>query len=532
MKSYLRLFCLFIIALCSANNLFSWQQIYEEEPNSIEIINNEDDIKEELRAKALLSNLSNLTPPIGIFPKDSITLSYASSTLHWKKIDENFSTSLEFYTIEDSLVYKGILKNNYLFNQYHIVDLPQNRIFKWRIKSLDSVGNESDWTEWYIFKTPQYQVDKPVILSPLNNQVVGVSGSYEQDAPMIFKFNHNCAWIHSTTFSFTNLETKDTVKLIRYGEDKQIELTGFLPKHTYYSLTIQYSSIYGDYSAISEPVTFRTFSRFPNLTKIKILNAIDNKSINDTVARIQLSSNLEHTPSSYTYSYSYNFREFGDKTTIYDVKLGTDSTFELKVQPGKQYLLALYKTNERGSSTSTMLFNTYSQSNLIPAPKLLLPIDNSSITSQKFNLRWNKVPGATSYLVYYYFDIDMADEFNSEVNDTIVPMQNGVNIRSMSVYWKVVPKKGDTLGNHSPIWKFNLFPTSIDKEDNQVLLLQNPVTDKLVINEEYKYYRIFDISGLLLKEGQSVSEIDVTSIPSGIYILNIDDKVTKFVISR
>jgi hypothetical protein len=533
MKSYLRLFCLFIIALCSANNLFSWQQVYEEEPNSIEIINNEDDIKEELRAKALLSNLSNLTPPFGNFPKDSILISNSSSTLQWFKTDYKTNTSLEFYTVDDSLLYKGIiLSYNSTTSSYPTNLLPPDRFVKWRIKSVDTIGGESDWTNWLVFKTPKYLIDKPVTTYPKNNQVIGVSKNYEPNSPMLVRFNHNCAWLHSTTFSFTDLQTNETKKLIRFGQDKEYDFSSDLTKHTFYKVTIQYSSVYGDYSEISEPINFRTFSEYPNITNIKVLNSLDNKFVNDSIAKIAISSKLEHSASSYTYSYSYNFRESGNKATVYDISLGTDSTFNVKVESGKQYILSVYKSNERGSSTATIVFSTLPFSSAINAPKLISPLDNSSVSSQQLFLTWNKVPGATSYYLYNSFELSNIDEKFIEVNDTVASLKNGLNFGDMTIYWKVVPKKGDTLGNHSPIWKFNLFPTSIDKEDNQVLLLQNPVTDKLVINEEYKYYRIFDISGLLLKEGQSVSEIDVTSIPSGIYILNIDDKVTKFVISR
>ncbi len=76
----------------------------------------------------------------------------------------------------------------------------------------------------------------------------------------------------------------------------------------------------------------------------------------------------------------------------------------------------------------------------------------------------------------------------------------------------------------------NKFEKSIFSEKAEVTISPNPVTDYLIVNSKEKSssYKIYDISGVLVKEQETIRRIMVSDLKPGVYLLATDSGVTRF----
>ncbi len=76
----------------------------------------------------------------------------------------------------------------------------------------------------------------------------------------------------------------------------------------------------------------------------------------------------------------------------------------------------------------------------------------------------------------------------------------------------------------------NKFEKSIFSEKTEVTISPNPVTDYLIVNSKEKSssYKIYDISGVLVKEQKTIRRIMVSHLKPGVYLLATDSGVTRF----
>jgi len=71
---------------------------------------------------------------------------------------------------------------------------------------------------------------------------------------------------------------------------------------------------------------------------------------------------------------------------------------------------------------------------------------------------------------------------------------------------------------------------SIYSDKDKVSISPNPVKDYLIVNSKNKSksYKIYDISGALVKEQQTIRRIMVSDLKPGVYLLATDYGVTRF----
>jgi hypothetical protein len=70
--------------------------------------------------------------------------------------------------------------------------------------------------------------------------------------------------------------------------------------------------------------------------------------------------------------------------------------------------------------------------------------------------------------------------------------------------------------------------TSLVETRKQFLISPNPVHSILNISSETSYYLILDLTGKKLISGKGKT-VDVSNFKSGVYFINIDNKVSKFI---
>ncbi|MEZ4721477.1 MAG: M43 family zinc metalloprotease [Flavobacteriales bacterium] len=178
-------------------------------------------------------------------------------------------------------------------------------------------------------------------------------------------------------------------------------------------------------------------------------------------------------------------------------------------------------------------------------PRLAYPENNAATMNDDVLLNWHAVKDATSY----NYQLDIATEFNSA--GLISGTTSAIDAQSynsdtefktadlehgQTYYWRVKSVRGSTASDWSETWSFTVADDGVGintvEEQNSLMLYPNPVNDRLYIQtaetlmESNLNVEIFNTDGQSLRiqksvSGNSMVEIDVTHLPSGLYFARV-----------
>ena len=121
---------------------------------------------------------------------------------------------------------------------------------------------------------------------------------------------------------------------------------------------------------------------------------------------------------------------------------------------------------------------------------------------------------------------------------------NNVTTETISISWTLGEIAINTMTSEGLILsqgfhQGNLFINSIEgvHSDFQLKTYPNPVIDKLIIESpgQNQLYEIIDVNGRVLNNGFITSnpfELDFTNLPSGVYFLRVEQRLTHKIIKK
>jgi len=192
---------------------------------------------------------------------------------------------------------------------------------------------------------------------------------------------------------------------------------------------------------------------------------------------------------------------------------------------------------------------TWTFQTLIETPILQYPKNNTEITTDTLEFRWQLAKNAERYLCQVSLDSLFESLIYSQDTLRINRLTLSDLPKEKQLYWRARTYCSESYGNWSNIFIFKIKDLS-SIEDNgysdKIIISPNPATDYITIDLERcatlqkcgtSTLEIYDVMGILiqttnltpaLSEGEG-ARIDVSLLAPGVYFVKIGDRVEKFV---
>lgn len=211
-----------------------------------------------------------------------------------------------------------------------------------------------------------------------------------------------------------------------------------------------------------------------------------------------------------------------------------DTTFAVSA-PLEQKQEYFWRVQAFNSGDTADWSDTWSFTALFPAPKLVSPVDGAIHTLKQPTFEWEAVENADSYRIH----IGTTDAFDSLVTNrmtTSLSYNQPDPLEPLTQYWwKVQAGSADVISDWSEIRSFTTEPAASVLETNQteITITPNPASTSIEIecNEVITEVKIFDMRGNLML-GADSGKIDISTLPSGTYVVTVNSKLKSKFIKR
>lgn len=353
-----------------------------------------------------------------------------SAAIAWSPVENACSYYVIYYPVHDSLSYKVI---NTKDTKAILTGLLPNTYYRWKVKTICCTPSNvnysySDFGTLQTFKTlPVQQLICNVPVHPATSDVTQNSAIVKWN-----KVEHACSYmliyypLNSTT-AYMVIPTKDTI----------VTIPNLLP-NTYYQWKVKTiccvpgsnQQAESDFTAVQ---TFKT--EVAPQTDCKAPVVLSSKEI--TLTSAVLSWNP--VPNADTYLVEYWQTGFANTPSFAKTQ---DTVITISgLVPGKKYeweVKTYCKSNTPGTLVSSdwsmvVSFTTLAlPPNNCMAPKTLI---NDKVTINAASLKWNKVPGATTYIISYFPKSAITQIVMTYAKDTAITI--GTLLPNTEYVWKV-----------------------------------------------------------------------------------------------
>ncbi|ROL60815.1 M6 family metalloprotease domain-containing protein [Bacteroidetes/Chlorobi group bacterium ChocPot_Mid] len=411
-----------------------------------------------------------LTPPTLVFPGDMAYGVPLSAVLRWNRV-----TGATSYDVQVS---RNSGFTDLAYNQTGITDstvtvspaLSYNQTYWWKVRAVS--GQASDWSTVRSFTT---EIPAPTLATPANNAInFGLTDTLRWNS--VAEANN-----YSLEISLQSNFSSTILQMSAIGNTYYVVPQGILQnnKVNYWRVRAIKSSPYNE-SGWSEIRSFTTLLATPVLSTPK----------KDSLG-FGLSGLLTWT--SVSGATAYNVKLSDDPTYSTTVLNQTGITGNSLAVSGLAYNKKYYWTVQATAGSQVSLWaDNFNFTTKLGIASLVAPENNAVNVDLNAQLRWNKVPGATSYMVQVASDTNMSALVvdNGNIADSNLTMSG---LSSISKYtWRVKAKSTDgRTGDWSEKWNFTTKlgpPTIPSPPDNGTNI---PVEGMLVwnnINGATKYH--------------------------------------------
>ena len=357
----------------------------------------------------ILSFTTLLQSPELIAPLNQSTNIYENTVISWKSLEPSNSSSLQVSLFED---FKKLIidTNNFLSNQFVLIDLKTDTKYYWRVKS--NYGKQiSDWSDPWSFTTGKISgLIDPKLSHPKNNSEVQINGYFSWvnvDKAIKYKLQLSL----SANFDNTIIDTNINDAFIYYYSNLQYE-------KEYYWRVKAYSI--NDSSLWSEVWTFITR---PVSNTVSLL-----KPGNDAL-QIPLTGKFEWNSITEISNYQIQVSETPDfQTFVYNIDTTRKNNFDysdLKLNNRYYWKVRFVKDTDTSNWSNIWSFTTVDLDSL-PIPALLNPIDGKKGYPVNGVLSWSEVKDANKYQISLSKNRNFNNIFlkNSDIEETIFIYSN------------------------------------------------------------------------------------------------------------
>lgn len=388
----------------------------------------------------------------------------------------------------------------------HLLSLEETKNY-WRVRSLDSLGNPSGWSNIWnficLFTPPQ-----PSLINPVFNHITNDQTPY-------FEWSNEPTQLYSDILvsrsdsEFTTIYWQQAVYLSNHFTVSSDD--AFSQGIYYWKVRIRnQAGVGGPYSSI-----FRfTIDLTPPSNPPSLLAPLSGSPVADNTPTISWDTNIDY--------YQYHVQVSSDSdfiTTVVDlVDYGGTSLTTSVLFDGNWYwrVKACDRAGNYGEWSDIWVFKI----DTVPpsVPELEAPLDESLLGFNSIELRWSSISGIEGY----YLQVDTSATFsNPLVNNYITENQYTMIFDENTYYWRV--RAIDAAGNNgswSSYWCFIVDTTppevNIDSPIATVFDTHSIVIDLSGDAENYWYY-IENVDLI----NQTWNEPEIRILPDGTFTLHV-----------
>lgn len=452
-------------------------------------------------------------------PTSNEQLRINDATLRWFSSTPAVTAYHVELSVNGTIVYRDTSRLDTIVS---VPNLPPASQPIWRVRAKNASG-WGPWSDMRSFRTVPYP-DRVALAAPSNSEKLranAVTLRWRKSQPDIMHYRLTVMTESGTTLVDTVLlDTTYTRSL--------------LPARTYsWRVVARNVSGWGEWSPSW------TFATVPFPSAISLRSPLDQQLIADDSARLTWSIS---TP----YVETYHLDVLKDGATILSDSLVRDTSHLLRsLRSGSTYRWRVRAKNISGWSPWT----SYRQFRYLPVPgmvELTSPTDSARIANAEPLLMWKS---ATPEVSAYRYEVGrdsiivMSDSMTTLLSVRVPQPDTGVWYR-----WRVQARNASGWGEWSRWRSFRVVDTTttttgIAGEDqllHRLVIYPNPAADVLTVSSQDANNAEAIISTMsgeqvlrrTLQSAQSHMTIDVSTLPSGTYVLSVGRRSLRFVIER
>jgi hypothetical protein len=460
---------------------------------------------------------TKLPRPILVSPEngeDSIPLDAA---LCWKKVELALSYRIQIYKSSKIISDVIITDTNFKYNKYD--PLTQ---YDWRIQAINGLDS-SYWSDMWNFTTENNKTQD--LISPPNDTI---------NVPMDCKFS----WKENSANSKYHFQISKKEDFSNFIYDTTITETFFNSNNLdfldkcFWRVRAEFETAQSEWSPVWKFTT--------------LMDSVNLKTPVDLSKLVNIPSALVWEDGIYKKDYRLQVSETYDfATTIADTLISkTANTGVKNLNYWQKYFWRV--RNESGDTlgywSQIWQFKTR-LSNML----LIYPENTQTGLAQEINFKWYPVIGAE----YYQLQISKNVQFTNMVysKDSITATEKLVPDLEKDIlyYWRVRVWNTESIGTAywSEVWTFRTGETGVKDESKFIQIIPNPAGDFITVtlgainpmlqhgvgNESqiFIYNTLGEKVMTVEQTFLSVQQINISSLPKGIYFVKVGGETAKFV---